>query len=117
MHALHVVGVDILLVRIRDCLRLCVCSLANAYTRFDEIRVLHVGKGSIEIALQHDTDILAIARIEALVEKVQRPLRVFARLHIDPNEGAVVTCTLKNLVHDCNAELLGDVEPHRGELD
>ncbi len=117
VHAPHVVRIDVLLVRKRDRRRLLVRALAQPHAALRLDRALDVGGRAVQIALQHDADVLRIRRIEPLVEQAQRALGVRARLHVEPHERPVVPRAGQDVVHDRDAELLGDVEPHRRELD
>ena len=117
MHALRVVGVDFPLVRKRHGGRFLVRALAEPHAAARLHRAVDIGRRPPQVALQHDTDVLRIRRVEALVEQPQRPLGVGARLHVQPHEGAIVARPGQDVVHDRHAQLFRDVEPHRGELD
>src|SRR6266550_546094 len=79
--------------------------------------MLHIGEGAIEVALKDDADVFTISRIESLLEKIESPLGVLTRLHVDPYERSVLASALENLVHDGDAKILRDIQPHRRELD
>src|SRR4029079_4079767 len=54
---------------------------------------------------------------ETVLEEAQRSLRVRAGFHVEANEAAIALRASEHVVHDRDAELLGNVEAHRRELD
>src|SRR5437016_8696444 len=78
--------------------------------------MLHIGEGAIEVALKDDADVFTISRIESLLEKIESPLGVVTRFHVDSYKRSVVASALENLVHDGDAKALRDIQPHRREL-
>ena len=58
-----------------------------------------------------------IRGIEPVVEETQRPARIRARFHVETHECAIVARPGQDVVHDRDAQLFRDVEPHGGELD
>jgi hypothetical protein len=61
--------------------------------------------------------VLGVVRVEPVLEDPERAVRVRARLHVEPHEGAVVARAVEDVLHDRDAEVLGHVHPHRRELD
>ena len=117
VHALHVIGVHVFLVRIGNARRLLVGALTEAYAAPKLDGVLDVGESAIQIALQHDADVRPKQRIQPMLEEVQRTLGVLTRLHVDADERPVLLSASEHLVHQADAQLLRDVEPHGRELD
>ena len=117
VHALHVVRVDLALVRKGDRRRLLVRALADAHAALGLDRALDVGPGAVEIALQHDADVVLVRRIQPVVEQRERAIGVRARLHVEPHERVVLLRAVEHVVHDRDAQLLGDVQSHRRELE
>src|SRR2546430_16996790 len=59
---------------------------------------------------------IAKKRIQAMFEQMKRAIRVFARLHSDTHERRILLSASKHLLHQADAQLFRDVEPHGGEL-
>ena len=57
-----------------------------------------------------DPDVVAIRRMQTILEQPKRPLGVRAVLHVDSNEGPQVARTTDDVVHERDTQLLGDVE-------
>ena len=73
--------------------------------------------GAKEITLQHDSDVGAELGVEVFLEQVEGLLRVCARLHVESHEVVVLPGTLEDFTRDSDAELIGDIHAHRGELE
>ena len=97
--------------------RLFVRALAEAHTGSRLHRAVDIGLRAMQVALQDNADVLRIRRIEAVVEQSQRPLRIGARLHVQPHEGAVVARAGEHLVDDRHTQVFRDIETHRRQLD
>jgi hypothetical protein len=96
--------------------RLLVGALADAHAHPLARGARGVVVGAVQVALQHDSDVLRVRRAQPVVEQVERRLRVRARLHVEPHEAPVVARAGEHVVHHLDAQPLVDVEPHRGEL-
>ena len=75
LHHAHVILVHILLIWKRDFRRLVVSAFADAYARRNLQQVLHIIKGSSQVRLHHDADIIQIKLRAQTLEDVYRDLR------------------------------------------
>src|SRR5207244_4059312 len=60
--------------------------------------------------------VAAIQRIQTMLEQMQCPIGVLARFHVDAHERAVLLGASEDVVHEADAEVFRNVEPHRRQL-
>ena len=79
--------VDVLLLGVRDRLRLEVGALDEAEVRLELEQRLEIGRRAVEVGLQHRADVLVALLAEAAVD-AQRRVDVERLLHVEPDEVA-----------------------------
>ena len=111
-----VVGINVFFLRKRNFRRLLVSTLAKPHPRPCGIRLLHVLKRPVQIALENDPDVPAVTGEESIIKNVQRFFGVVAPLHVDSDEGLELASAVQDVLHVGDTQLLVEVETHRREL-